>query len=62
MKKEKIVLSLISLDQETQVVVTNHAKRKIKKKIMTENSKLSNFKFVTLMDPLKNVKANEIVP
>jgi hypothetical protein len=28
MKKEKIVLGLISLDQETQVVVTNHAKRK----------------------------------
>jgi hypothetical protein len=56
------VLSLISLDQETQVVVTNHAKRKIKKKIMTKNSKLSNFKFVTLMDLLKNVKANEIIP
>jgi hypothetical protein len=29
---------------------------------MTKNSKLSNFKFVTLMDPFKNAKANEIVP
>jgi hypothetical protein len=28
MKKEKIVLSLISLDQETQVIVTNHVKVK----------------------------------
>jgi hypothetical protein len=28
MKKEKNVLGLISFDQETQVVVTNHAKRK----------------------------------
>jgi hypothetical protein len=28
MKKEKNMLGLISLDQETQVVVTNHAKRK----------------------------------
>jgi hypothetical protein len=30
MKKEKIMLGLISLDQETQVV-TNHAKRKRKR-------------------------------
>jgi hypothetical protein len=28
MKKEKIVLGLISLDQKTQVLGTNHAKRK----------------------------------
>ncbi len=29
---------------------------------MTKNSKLSNFKFVTTLDPLKNAKANETVP
>ncbi len=29
---------------------------------MTKNSKLSNFKFVTLLDPLQNAKANETVP
>jgi len=29
---------------------------------MTKNSKLSNLKFVTLLDPLKNAKANETVP
>jgi hypothetical protein len=29
---------------------------------MTQNSNLSNFKFVTLMDPFKNAKANETVP
>jgi hypothetical protein len=28
MKKEKIVFGLISLDQKTQVVITNHAKNK----------------------------------
>jgi hypothetical protein len=29
---------------------------------MTKNSKLSDFEFVTLMDPFLNVKANETVP
>jgi len=29
---------------------------------MIQNSKLSDFKFVTLMNPLKNAKANETVP
>ncbi len=29
---------------------------------MTKNSKLNNYKFVTLMDPFKNAKANEFVP
>jgi len=38
-------------------------KKKKKKQIyMTRNSKLTDFKFVTLMDPFKNVKATEIVP
>ncbi len=37
-------------------------KKKKKQIVMTKNSKLSNFKFVTLMDPFKNAKANEIVP
>jgi hypothetical protein len=32
LKKEKFVLALISLNQETQVVVTNHAKKKKKTK------------------------------
>jgi hypothetical protein len=29
---------------------------------MIKNSKLSDFKFVTPMNPLKNAKANETVP
>ncbi len=29
---------------------------------MAKNSKLNDFKFVTLMDPLKNAKRNETVP
>jgi len=33
MNKEKIVLGLIYLDQETQIVVTNHAKRKRNKSL-----------------------------
>jgi hypothetical protein len=62
MKKEKIVFGLISLDQKTQVVITNHAKKIKIKIVMIINSKLSYFKFLTLMNPLQDAKANETVP
>jgi len=55
------VLELIYVDQKTQVVVTNHTKRFLFF-FMTKNSKLNDFKFVTLMECFKNVKGNQLVP
>jgi hypothetical protein len=59
-KERKNVLDLISLDQD--ISCCNKPWKKFKKIVLTKNSKSNNFKFVTLMDALKNVKANEIVP
>jgi hypothetical protein len=36
-------------------------KKKKKQIVMIQNSKSSDFKFVTLMNPLKNAKENETI-
>jgi hypothetical protein len=60
--KEKKMLGVISLWSKDTSCYKKLCKKKKKQIVMNRNSKLNDFKFVTLMGPFKNVKANEIVP
>jgi len=56
------MLGVISLWSKDTSCYNKLCKKKKKQIVMNRNSKLNDFKFVTLMGPFKNVKANEIVP